>query len=613
MHRTERVPFFFSLILAAALGSACASPSGPTPAACTVDDQCGPSARCNGTACVENARPLAEFSSRGELVASAEIVLDASASRDPDDRDGITSYVWSVASADAACSGPAITSTARTVSVRFGCAGHWDVRLTVLDTKLLESLPVTHSLAVTERTGPAIVTAGDDVQVAHKCSGSPLRCTTATAVNLSATLDSQAALGVRWSVQPPAGRELDAGRRVRFVPDASALSPQAIIETDGTAISGDWVFRVEALVGADVLASDVTRVSVSNRPPVARGESLASFPHEYSAESQVFSVVGAIPVVVSDPDGDPVIRNVSVHHTGDGDSVFQATDGATAIAFSILVPRASPLWLIGAPELSRTIQLDVTDVNGGAATPAVFPVVVSNNPPQARSASAANLLHTYDAVKQRLLAAPTLGNWTDPDGDPLDHEVTMTDAAAADCPTSSLLSSGTIRLNCQKRWTSTGSLAAFLAPRVAEVVVGDPWTALPARRIELQVTNRPPAASSKFSTRPGVHCTTGAGSGYCGGGGSGTPPRTNVYDAFTETVTLTGLSDPDGDPLEIVPAAGSTNVTGSSCSGTRPCTLRYREGSTEFCTSIPSGIIHFTATDGASPVSLSLSVQPICG
>jgi hypothetical protein len=613
MHRTDRVVVILLFVCGSALALACGAPGGPTPLACTGDEGCGPTARCNGTACVENQPPTAQFSVSGELVASSEVVLDGSASHDPDGGDTISAYNWSVSSTDAACEPPAIASTSRSVTVRFGCGGHWAVKLVVFDGKQAGSAAAIQTLEVTERPGPGVVTASADQAVAHVCAGATPTCTTASSVQLGATLHSEASLTVRWSVQPPAGLPLGTTRRVTFDPDATALAPKAVIETDGTAISGDWVFRVEALNGTEVLGYAVTRVSVGNQKPTITGRVATGYPHTYSAQGQVFSVAGSIPVTISDPDGDPVLATATGHHTGDGTSAFLATYTGGSLSFSLMVPVTNPLWLIGGADLSRTIRLEATDVNGGAATPTDFPILVTNSPPR-RIASSSSVQHSFDVVNQEYVATPGLGYWSDPDGDPLDHQVTMTDAAAADCPTTSLMSDGSIRANCAKRWTSTGDLAAFIAPRTAQVVVADPWQSLEAISVPFRISNRSPTTTTASpTTSPWVSCTTQGGVGYCPGGGSGTPPHNNVYATLSTRYSVTTVTDPDGDPIQVTPSASGLVATGSSCSGTQRCIISYTLPSTEYCASSPPPTtIPFTATDGAAPLSVSLTVTPSC-
>lgn len=610
MARTDWGLSIVSLCGALALLAACGAPGGPTPMACAGDEGCGPTARCNGYACIENQPPVADFAPSGDLVASSEITLDASASHDPDTGDSISSYAWEVSSSDATCPVPSISATTRTTTVRFGCAGHYDVELVVFDGMQLESAPRVRTLVVAERTGPAIVVAGADQTVGHVCAGAPVACTTATQVQLSATLASAAALTVRWSVQPPAGFPLDATRRVRFQPSPTSLNPTVVIESDGTAIATDWDFRVEALNGADVLASDVTRVSVTNRPPTVTVGSAAEVPHGYQRASQFYVVNGSIPAQVADPDGDPLTWAASVNHAGDGDSSFQATYNGSAIGVSITVAGAHPEWLRLGAGLARSVTLRVTDVNGAVATSAPVAVTIGNRPPTRVFNGDTSTPHSFDVGALRYLSTPTLGAFSDPDGDPLDHQVTMIDVSAADCPTSTLDVNGFITVSCERTWTSTGDLAAFIAPRSAHLEVSDPW-ASSAWDIPFRVGNRAPAASGSFSVQPHVSCTTQGGTTYCSGSGSGTPPRANVFAALTASATLAGLSDPDGDPLQVTPGGGT--ATGTSCSGSQTCKLSYSLPRTEYCTSAPPATtLPFTATDGATSVGLSLSVQPRC-
>jgi hypothetical protein len=566
---------------------------------------------------MENALPTAAFTISGDLVASSPITLDASTSSDPDPGDTLSSYQWSVSSTDAACEPPVIAGTAKTAQVRFGCGGNWDVKLIVFDGKQAQSAPTVHTLAIGERTGPALVAAGEDLTVGHVCAGSSPSCTTDGEVQLSATLNSEATLTVRWTVQAPAGLPLDATRRVRFDPSATALNPKAVIETDGTAISGDWVFRVEALNGEDVLAYDTMRVSVTNRAPTITGAQPSPFPHGYVASSQFFVANGSIPVQVVDPDGDPLTRAVAVHHSGDGESAFTATDSEASIGVSIMVPGAHPEWLIAETNPSRVVTLNAVDVNGAAATETAFAVTVANRRPMSMHLLGGTAPHTFDRTEREYVSTPSLAQYADPDGDPLDHQVTANGASAADCPTSTLLSDGTVQLHCARVWTSASDLASFTVSRTATVEVWDPWPSQGHVRetIGFRIGNRAPSASSIPSVTARATCSAYGGSTYCGSGGSGSPAHANLFPGASGSVTLYDLGDPDGDPLQVIPDASVAGARGSTCSGTQQCTLGYTVPAVEYCGNIaelPATTISFVATDGASPVTLSLTVQSEC-
>lgn len=605
MSCTQRVVRRSLLILGLAL-AACGGPKAPTPQSCSGEDGCDGTARCVQNTCMENQSPVAAFTWSGDLLASAEITLDASSSHDPDESEGdaVSSYAWSATSSDASCSGPTISTTNKIAKVRFACAGHWDVKLIVSDAKHVTSAPAVHTLAVAESTGPSVVTAGDDQTVAHACAGSPLKCTIASAIQLAATLGSDAGLTVRWTVQPPTGRELDSTRRVTFSPSETSLHPTVWIETDGTAISGDWVFRVEALSGTDVVGSDVMRVSVTNQPPTLTVQSPGTVPHTYRATDQLYLASGSFPAQVVDPDGDPVTRTFSPHHTGDGESAFQALDNGATIGFAISVPGAHPEWLIASTGLSRTVSVDAVDVNGATANQALATITVGNSPPKQYN-GLWSLSHGYDATERAFVSTPILGRWSDPDGDPLDHQVTMSDANATDCPTSALLSDGAVQLSCMRKRTSGTDLQGFTASRSPSIVIRDPWTAIAPYTVTFRIGNNGPRASTSFSSTARIKQSINGGSSFCGSGGSGSPPRANLYGPGSGVANLTGLTDPDGDPIQV--SQGSST---SACYAAQTCALSYIIAQWESCSTPTTWSTSFTATDGASSATFSVAITP---
>jgi hypothetical protein len=587
MSRTEWV--LASVLFAASGLAACAAPvAHPNIVSCQTNENCDTGSRCIASACVENTPPVASFKWTGELTANSDVVLDGTASHDPDTGDSLTSYTWSISTTDAACAPPTVTDKTQTVTVRFGCAGHYTVKLTVADELGGQSAPATQTLEVTGSSVAALVEAGPAQIVGHLCTGTLLLCRPDPAtIQLTASIKSASYQNVRWSVIPPAGRELGTNRRVIFS-DATALQPTVALETDGVAISGDWNFKVELLDENGVaVSSAMTRVSIANRPPVfVDGPGTVVVDHQYDASSQLYTAYGSFAIQVSDPDGDPIVRTISAHHTGDGSASFAAVDEQGVVSLEVVARAAAEL--IG-PSIGRTIVADASDVNGGAAT-TEFKVQVGNHVPTGPTATPAPAPHWYDRTLKQYASTVTFGPWADPDGDPLTFYV----APMQDCSPFSA-SDATMALYC----SSAGPLAGFVGSRSAVVTALDPWTAAAPATLSFRITNRPPVANPP-SLAPSVTCA--------GGGGSCT------MSAITASAPKVA-SDPDGDPLDIVTT--SQYATGSKCllslAEANQCTLSITHpaqfGTCGFSGSFP---IAYTATDGVSSVAGTLSVNPVC-
>ncbi|ACG75547.1 conserved hypothetical protein [Anaeromyxobacter sp. K] len=551
------------IIFVIAAGAGC-SGGGATPRACQADDGCGAAARCVAGACVGNAPPVAAIAPAGAPEAFALVELDGGGSADPDaPRDAIVSHAWTISAVDAPCAPPVVAGTGSLARVRFGCAGRYAVELVVRDQLGAESAPARLELDVAPYAGTPPVTAGPDVALGHLCQGEPLRCAPDGPVALTATLSAAAAQGPvrwRWTVEPPAGRALGADRRVTFSPGSDAAAAGAAIETDGGAISGDWVFRVEASDDAGVLGTAATRVSVGNRAPAIAATPPPEAPHTYEPAGPRLVAAGRIPISMTDPDGDPLEpRTVTWHHAGDGDAgAFEGDDLGDALTFRVAVPYASPAdaaYLTGGAGLERTIVVTVADANGELAR-AELPVTVGNRPPAVTSApsSGVGIDHAFDAVARRYRATQEVWRVVDPDGDPIWPTGGTGDAA---CDRLTLLSDGATIIECSGAYQDPYDLAAFIGTRTLSPSVADPWTPTALPPVQLSIGTRPPTATSSTVTQL-VTCSRPPDDTFCcRWSGSICVQYPLVIPARTYTVTPQ-VSDADGDPVEVVFSAGVT-------------------------------------------------------
>ena len=604
------------LLVIAGAAAGCASPSAE-PQACQTSAECSASARCVSGACVSNAPPVASVSlPAGALEASLLLTFDGSGSSDPDaaSGDSIVSHAWAFRAIAAGCAPPAVASAGPSANVRFACAGTYAVDLTVTD-ELGAPGVASREFVIADYTGPTLLTVGPDVVVGHACTSEP-RCTPSGAVTLSATTTEAAPAGLAllWSVEPPPGRELDANRRVTFDPGADSSSPAVLIETDGQAISGDWVFRVEARDAAGVVASAVTRVTVGNRPPTLT----KTIPvPDHAFDGTLFTASGEVPFAVLDPDGDALVdRTVEWRHVGDGAAGLffgSVLDAPGRVTFSIAVPYTGPAdaqHLIGGAGLERSILFSISDVNGAQAAEA-WPIVVGNRSPVLVAEPTGVVVpHTYDAAGLAYRAIAALSTWADPDGDPL---MQVPGASTGDPQCSQLdVVGGVASATCSLAFTGTPAVANFAGMHVVAQHVQDPWAPAAApSTIAFTIANRAPTIDAAPVTIP-VTCPGGA---CCF---EKVDPETGMIDCLAfdfewlpGSVLVAGRwSDADGDPL-------SVTVTGTSSQICTPsaCELPFTFAGKTVCGGAPDPIqVHdTTAGDGASTASASITANVICG
>jgi len=601
----------FLVAVAAVLVQGC-SAEGPAPRSCQTRAECSATARCISGACVANAPPSAVVAlPSGALEANLLLAFDGSSSADPDAGDAIVSHAWVFRAIAADCAPPAVAGGGPLANVRFGCPGTFAVDLTVTD-QLGAPAVATAEFRVAAYSGPALLAIGPDVEVGHVCTAEPARCVPSGSVALSAspTEAAPADLTLQWIVEPPPGRSLDANRRVAFSPASDASSPTVSIETDGQAISGDWIFRVEARDAAGVVASGIIRVIVGNRPPVLT-RTLPVPDHRFDG-TQLTSF-GEVPFTVTDPDGDALVgRTVGWHHVGDGpEGTFTGTvlDVPGRVTFSIVVPYHGPddaQFLIGGAGLERSIRFSIMDVNGAAAV-GVWPIVVGNRPPVLVSAPAGlNVDHFYDDAALAYRAVAPLSTWADPDGDPL---VPVPGAGTGDpqCPQLDVVN-GTSTASCSLPFSGTPAVANFAGRHLVAQRVQDPWVeAATASTVSFEIGNRPPSITA---TPVALHVACSAG-GCCDWW---TDPETNLPECLGDyenwegaTLVVSGRwNDPDGDPLNVTVTGTPSQVCTPSA-----CAVPFVFGGGSTCGSPTVGYAT-AAGDGAVTASAAITMNLMC-
>lgn len=602
--------------LACALAAAGCSASAPPALSCTTSLQCPATARCISGACVANAAPAAAVAlPPAPLRSNVLLSFDASASADPDAGDAIASFAWAFrAVSSPACGAPAVAGTGPAAVVRFGCPGRYAVDVAATDS-MGATGTVSTQFDVAPYDGPALLAVGADVSVDHLCTAAP-RCTTTAPVALSAATPGIPSEGVSfaWSVVPPHDRPLSPTRRVTFTPSAADAAPTVELETDGDAISGDWIFHVAASDGAGLIGAADVRVSVGNHPPRI-GKTLPTPDHAFAGSQ--FTASGEVPFTVSDDDGDPLLApEVEWRHSGDGASTFTGNllPAPDRVSFIIAVPYATrddAAHLIGAPGLDRTILFAVSDVNG-ARTAESWPIGVANRPPQLVTEPAGVAVdHAFDPVALAYTADAPLSTWTDPDGDPL----FPADGASTGDPDCAQLvlptGSGVAHAACRLAFSGAPAVANFAGSHTVVQTVQDPWApAAAASRVTFDIGNRAPALTST-ATFNDAACDVSTScckivEGVCDAYAATTLPQTRVPSRWT---------DPDGDPFSVgVGTAGPFTPAPLVCvpGVSSSCALDVAVAAVPVCGSSGVTSLPVTLDDGAALTAGTLPIQVTC-
>jgi hypothetical protein len=225
----------------------------------------------------------------------------------------------------------------------------------------------------------------------------------------------------------------------------------------------------------------------------------------------------------------------------------------------VIVPSSlGASFLIGAPELSRTIELAVRDVNGAPAS-AAWPVVIGNRPPVfAGEPQAVAVDHVFDAVGQRYLASATLSAWTDPDGDPLEQAAPTGDPSCA----TFRVEAGHAVVDCALEFGGVPAAANFAGVHSVSQQVRDPWaTAVGRSIVSLTIRNRAP----RIDPTPPPGATTSCElTSDCCRVESVAPHACLEYDrsyAGAPFALAGRFFDEDGDPLALSPRTTTTVVS----------------------------------------------------
>jgi hypothetical protein len=553
--RLSRTFIFFSLALTACFDDARHARS------CATDSDCPPGVQCSMGACLAGRMPTAHIGVRSGsngLVTHRPIVFDASGSADPNPNGRIVAYDWSVQRRPGThCDASPARGTTATLQTIFSCEGQYVVGLKVKGALDIESALETLDITVAASQNAPVATAGAGLTLSHRCSGTPLVCTTVgeggdedfQLTVEAADVESGAALTYAWSWDPPDGVERSAVQ-VRFTPSSAVSSPLVHIESAGTRIAGEWTFTAHATDSDGLVTLAQQKVNVLNRAPVVTAAVPAMMSnHMFSEQGQVYVAADTLRAHVTDPDGDPVeireLRLVEDSPTGCGFRVLEAamSGGDVAVSYELIAGRGQEQQFIGP---ARTLALVIRDANGAEGS-VTLPLVVLNRKPQLVWRPG------VPGVDARLVTVPhrfgpdanggsgfylTEGSSpllaVDPDGDPLTGLELVTRGAA---PGVSLASPDGVQFSVKADAASALDFRGTdgKAPFTIVARVRDPWERSAegdGASFRLEILNTPPRLLSLLSPTPSWSYLDDV----------------KMYSAFADIATFV---DDDGDPLAL--------------------------------------------------------------
>ncbi len=604
------------LLLAAGCGDL------PAVASCSESVPCPAGSWCTSGSCVANAAPVAVIQAPASVQSHRSSPFGAAGSHDDDVGDRVAGWSWTFAAPDGTtgCEPLPSAGTSADLAVVFPCAGEHVVTLTVVDSLGLASAPATVRFRVEPSLDPPVVATGPDASVGHRCSGTPLTCTpwdgasSELAVSASGAAPGTVQFRYRWTVELPPELAGQPAPRVAFLPGNDVASPTVRIETDGTAIAGRYVLAVEAVDSRGMIAVGRQRVDVGNRPPVVSGGGRVLLPHGFEAATSRFVASGETsPATWSDPDGDPVQPvGFTATRSGDGGNVLDVQGLGDRARITVVVPYTRPAdaaWLIG-PDVSRRVELVVSDVNGARGSTA-WQVEVANRAPRlANAVAAASVDHTYEAPFQRYAAQAALSTWVDDDGDPLAFSV----SGAAPCAEVAGRQ-GTAWVTCGAPFTGRPGPGGLVGSHDLLVAVADPFEAGPAGATRLEIRNRPPRLLAPYAPMPVACradpvacCSTDPGKGAC-------VQHDVVFPQTTSALAI--VVDDDGDPLDLAATATGACLSSApippACSGASCSPLLTMCGAPSACGAfIPMGVLAVTVHDGLAGASGEVQVEGVC-
>lgn len=547
-------PLALALLLAACGGS------GGEVRSCAIDADCGAGAYCIQASCVANRPPAVTLQLPAAPTTNRVLRLEATAT-DPDPGDSIIRHTWSVIAVSAGCDSEMEPSSGARLELIFWCAGSYEVTVVAEDARSGVSAPATQTIEVAPATGLPVVVPAPASAVDHLCAGAPLTCRpaqagAAVALPLTATVDDPAGgtLTYRWRPVPPPGA--DARARVTWSHGDTSLSTDAWVETPGGSVAGNWRFRLRVTTAAGLLAEADQVVQVGNRPPELPVPPLR-LEHRYA--DGIYLAQGALPLPVSDPDGDPVGLTLALEETGAA-SCTSKLGAITAGAASLEVRCTDAAGLLGTA--ARGVRVRADDGNGGSAE-VVVPVEIANRPPVVRLTSnpaggSIALDHSVgpcvgSAGSCFVVAGTSTFEAVDPDGDPISGLAATaavlpgltTSAGEATTAAGVVSFRFTTPLAVPGEFRATNGSTGFTLLATA----ADPFGGFGRLEVPVVALNRPPVV-----LRPVLNAVV--------------PHRYDpVRRAYTATASLAAFEDPDGDPLVSVGSAGDAACYNFSSSG----------------------------------------------
>jgi len=530
--------------------------------ACNDASDCPAGVKCVLGACVAGNLPMAAITLRSGtgLVTHRPLVFDGTGSNDPNPGGSVVAYSWSVKrAAGTHCDPSPARGTESVLATIFMCEGDYQIALMVKNDLGLESAPATMAITVAPSTNPPAVSPGQDVTLAHRCSGAPLVCSPIIddgtgklqlAVD-AMDVESGRALEYSWEWEPPPGADRSSVS-VRFDPGPQVSTPLVHIESAGTRIAGEWIFTVGVTDGDGLVTLAQQKVTITNSAPTLAPEAdtvLAS--HTYNGQAYV--AVGELLAQIQDPDGDPIelpeLRLAEDVATGCAFRVNRTTltDGVLDASFDLTALPGQEAAFIG-PQ--RKIEVLARDVNGGEAT-ASAALTILNRPPSfawapgipGEASRLVDVPHsaTNDCASPAgcyLARGASPLQAVDPDGDPLG----LVELLAFDLGGSSTFASGDGRSFVVK--TDVNAPSQFrggdgVSPLTLAARVRDPWSSSEdaAARFRIRIGNTPPHAVSPPSGVEVSHWYSDS---------------EKNYHAQADFVAFV---DYDGDPIHLGPAA----------------------------------------------------------